>query len=455
MYKELYVPPKYFLFCLLCLAAQLHAHANAIDSIRTKEDVVRFISAHLDKKQFDLSGLFMPQQIVIDPDVTADKREQWLQAYYRDYRSNNFYKTDIDGNGKTDLIVNGGYSFIIMDKDTGFETYQVGIDIDSFVNTIQVPGGGKGLLYKCLKMVNAYWQRIDSTYFDTLVYRYNNFVEYHGHPASLAIKKVGLYDLTPVYGPRVYYPFFEIDKNGLAKLTRADGKHDTKDFLRANLDTLANDFWGLLTYMDPASMKNEYNNVAITDLSTSRLNIYFEDGSVKNIQDYAFFGTMGLRSLYNIIFKWEKSDIWHPLDTAHTDTLLVEDPTAFFYGKFFYSDFQEKRTDSSFTEYVKRIPSRDFTFRDDKYTLRLFPDHHFVYTYSLSPDIEFEADGLPDRLLSIGNWTQNGNIITLRWDGYKTLAATRDKKEWRKYFVGDAQPKPYRIKDQQFSSDVK
>jgi hypothetical protein len=61
--------------------------------------------------------------------------------------------------------------------------------------------------------------------------------------------------------------------------------------------------------MNLKSLQDNYR-VPWTDDQTSWLKIKFNDGSVKEIQDYGLRGSFGLRLLYNIFFDLRSSENW-------------------------------------------------------------------------------------------------------------------------------------------------
>ena len=70
-----------------------------------------------------------------------------------------------------------------------------------------------------------------------------------------------------------------------------------------------NEIMSLIKYMDILNLKDDYQ-VQSTDMPSSKLNVYFSDGSVKEINDYGLQGTLGLVRLYDLLFALRLEQKW-------------------------------------------------------------------------------------------------------------------------------------------------
>jgi len=150
-----------FTFLLLCtsLCTLNIAHANVIDSLTSKEDVKSFLNAKLGSKGIFLLNepaiLFRPEkkQIYAFSDDTVQVKDEFTGKVFtqiiphdpNSYQNStdtlfrpvnyslenvfkiidqyplHFYKTDIDGNGYTDLVIDAGIVIIVMDMGDRIE----------------------------------------------------------------------------------------------------------------------------------------------------------------------------------------------------------------------------------------------------------------------------------------------------------------------------------------------
>jgi hypothetical protein len=142
---------------------------------------------------------------------------------------------------------------------------------------------------------------------DTLVYKYDGFVELNRKPAVYDIDSISFrtgycYGNCPVFT-------IAMDKNGNA--TYEAGTYNPKMgkfsgvIKKEDLDRIV----GLLNYTNFSQLANEYK-VSWTDDQTSWLRVRFSDGRVKEIQDYGMKGSFGLRLLYSIFFDLRGNQNW-------------------------------------------------------------------------------------------------------------------------------------------------
>src|ERR1035441_3412934 len=96
---------KNFILLFLSIISASIASGNKIDSLNTIADVNKFYHEKIDTSSKE-------------PALLLDKNKD----KYSLYGNNTFYKVDIDGNGLTDLIIDGFPRTIILDRgDNKFE----------------------------------------------------------------------------------------------------------------------------------------------------------------------------------------------------------------------------------------------------------------------------------------------------------------------------------------------
>lgn len=276
-------------------------YSNKIDSLQTIEEALRFVTA--------LGGH------VTDVDSPL-------------------LKTDMDSNGLTDLLIKGDPLLVVMDRDSAgyklcyiypsdfISKYSL-LDIDSsgkqkllLLKTVtkqrylnyreRIPKDNKATSLHKLPSVDYYAYR-EAQRIDSLVYKFDRFVEYNAAPPQYKIRSVRLattsclgncpeYNLT-VNNDRTadYNAGFYTGKSG-----HFTGMIDEQSF---------NELMQLVDYIRVQSLNERYA-VDGTDYPTAILKVVFEDGQVKSISDYGMAGTQGLRMLYRFIDGLRTSQKW-------------------------------------------------------------------------------------------------------------------------------------------------
>ena len=451
---------RYALSLLAGLLLYSSAHANAIDSLKTKEDVVKFLSAHFGK-EYENYRLFRDDSEIIKTDTTLPAWQQELSTREAllEYRSNNFYKLDIDNDGRMDLLIDTRYSVAILDKGDKYVRFSFDHSYStpsySYKKAITLPDGATALLFS---HKTGEWQ--SSSYYkvtivtDTLVYKYNNIVEYNARPPHNNINKIEFINQPSCNGDCTSYAI-GIDKNGYAMYDiQRRNMHNSDTSRRVYYQRIDTARWnalsGLLAYMDVQNLKSHYH-FAASDQSTALLNVYFEDGSVKKISDYGYRGTVGLKSLYAEIFQLRTSPGWLSWSIAPPviDSYLVTSRLAFSEEHQYEAlRYNYRQADSG----RHNVTERTFVNEDrycgtlERIYITLFPDHHFVFTYPARSECRTLT------YCSLGDWKNiDDSTIVLNWDGLRTLHTARNKAEYKKYLTEDIPPFPVRIENWRFT----
>jgi hypothetical protein len=177
------------LLCILLFASGI-AQANTIDSLSTKQDILKFLTDNLSNKGIFLldepTMLFRPErkQIYAFADDTVQAKDEFTGKTFtqiiphdpNSYKNSadtsplsglfppsdaleimdqypfHFYKADIDNNGYTDLIVDAGLVIVVMDMGTNIEAHTFSPSAVwnsySFKNFLSLPGGTCALLLR-------------------------------------------------------------------------------------------------------------------------------------------------------------------------------------------------------------------------------------------------------------------------------------------------------------------
>lgn len=358
-----------------------------------------------------------------------------------------------------DLIVDARYSVAILDQGNKYVRFSFdrreSIPSYSYKKAITLPNGATALLFSHKTWE---WQspsvnkEINSI--DTLVYKYNNIVEYNARPPHNNILRVEFINQPSCNGDCTSYAI-GIDKNGYAMydIQRNDmHKSDTsrRIYYQRTDSTLWNEVSGLLAYMDVQTLKSSYH-LSASHQATALLNVYFEDGSVKKISDYGYSGTVGLKSLYTEIFQLRTAAGWLSWNIAPPviDSYLVRCPLAFS-EEHRYEALRYHYRQADCNKY--NINGRTFVTEEmhcgtlERIYITLFPDHHFVFTYSARSECRTIT------YFSLGDWKNtDDSTIVLNWDGLLTLNITRNKAQYKKFATDDNAPFPVRIENWQFT----
>jgi len=284
----------YILILLFCLGS-ITMFANAIDSLKTKEDVVKFMLAKVLDSGWNESNIF--------------SKESSHQGYY---------KIDLNNDGLTDLIVVGYSVLFVIDNGNGKFT-RSSIDQGTLLyneftdSNIVETHGKKMIVAKGQKMVWSdssnrklrKWEALD-----TLVFIGNRPVEYNPKPnpaqmESICFQLYGCFGDCPVLTLNVH-------ANRTAELfaTRfrnQEGMYSCKldEAFFKNMETL-------LSYMKVNTLI-PYYSVPWSDAIECTLDLELKDGTHKEILDYGMIGTYGLQHLYHQLFELCKTGKWNKL----------------------------------------------------------------------------------------------------------------------------------------------
>lgn len=282
------------LLLLLGISGWLIGRSGEIDGLRTRQDVVRFV------RKVDA----VYKRIPIFREGGADTGAI----------DNRYFKLDMDGNGRVDLVVNGGYLLVILDFGNGHYRLsnlgEVGAEYHGIDRLLAIDSMGEPKKLVISHRQGMAWNDTQSKPLllrDTLVARFGSMVEFNPK-----VRDDFRFDSIKIVTSRCFgtCPVFEmmIDAAGKARY-HAIQFNDEEGFFTGKLSAEdMQDLLGLLQYMALDKLDTDYM-VNWTDDQTAVLKIGYNE-KVKRIRDYGERGTFGLRLLYDWFFRYRKKVSW-------------------------------------------------------------------------------------------------------------------------------------------------
>ncbi|MGI4871264.1 MAG: DUF6438 domain-containing protein [Janthinobacterium lividum] len=280
----------------LWLLAATSCLANEIDQLRSREAVTAFLRKH---------HRYWQNQVFFGPNA----------ADTVGYGRNKFFQLDLDGNGLTDLLVDGKSLLAVTDAGHGqyhFHFIDRGTNGGSrHTQLLRVRYQGTMPLL-AVKSVSTHYNNSTNQYStevrtDNLIFKYGGFIEYQAVPANLKIARIS-FSASTCYGS---CPVFKLtigpDRTATYQAIRYNNKQGQ---FRGVIDLNAYDqLLATLAYLHLTSLQDAYA-VTWTDDQTMQLEVTFTNGQVKRIKDYGGVGTQGLANLYNQLFALRETQAW-------------------------------------------------------------------------------------------------------------------------------------------------
>lgn len=149
----------------------------------------------------------------------------------------------------------------------------------------------------------------ETFYTDTLIYKFGGFVELNSFENTTPEIKSIYFETTPCFGS---CPIFSLNifKDGESFYLRHDNLEEKEANFKAKISPA--DFKqiiDLLKYINVMNLEGNYS-VNATDMQTSKLTVYYANGSTKEINDYGLQGTLGLVRLYDLFFALRLIQKW-------------------------------------------------------------------------------------------------------------------------------------------------
>ena len=311
---------KRLLLFLLFFSFAFSASGNAVDSLKTDNDVLKFVL----KVDSNLTYKGESQVTIVPTDTLLklikcnDVARQWSVKAWQ--------KVDFNRDGRTDLFVtlkwyNVFHVFVVIDKGDNLfkaldltrgwltgENCQLAWPI-KVADKQMLAFYSRTYIYEG-KVRDGEWKWRTELKTDTLVYLYDDFIEYNPKVKNYAIRSISI-NSRPTAWPGLEYTA-NIQADGKAAYSAFKFKSESGYFTgKISTDKLA-ELKSLLDYIQVKKLKDDYQ-VQWTDDQTVDYEIVFEDGTVKKINDYGTIGTFGLRRLYSFLLDLRQSEYWEPM----------------------------------------------------------------------------------------------------------------------------------------------
>ena len=304
-----------------------YALGNTIDSIKTDEDALKFITKLYKGKSNGNNYVFsfkkpdsVYENFICDSTIAKWHIKSWQ-------------KMDFNHDHLTDL-------FIIVYRwmnDSRIASYNIFTIIDNGDNTFNMQETPDYLLLNCFVAMPIYIDgspyllyrhyktkySIDSVTYngpdssvsnyyeeainDTLIYKYGGFIERNNRKFSPSVKSIS-FSTTMCFGT---CPVFELNISSDGKANYLAQMYNNKlgNFTTTLRPKELKEVWGLIKYLNISHLNDSYY-VPATDMATSYLRIHFSNGSSKTIEDYGERGTLGLVRLYRLLFDLRENQNW-------------------------------------------------------------------------------------------------------------------------------------------------
>jgi|GEM_PF-458928 len=392
-------------------------YANKIDKLTTKNEVERFVKSNINS-DIRVGTIFW--------DSVSFKTR------FDDFGTNTFYKLDIDNNGLTDLVIDGNTQLVILDKgNSKYKTFSFNAFYSNhyqYAGKIKVLDGHLALLYKVYD-INLRREGESLLRIDTLIYKFDELIEYTANPEQHRIHQISLSTL-PCFGSCPVFDL-EIDEDGTLFYSPTSYTDATGSFIGKINKAHYTHLVEMLNYLRFARLQDEYS-LPVTDLPTAILKVIYDDNHVKVINDYGEAGTRGLSAVYDIIEEIRRNHSWKSwLESSIKDSVLVNHPSFFNVER--ANDLQT--VDFIYDSVNSTATVKKFSYETD--TLFIKTDSTFVLVVNGSATIGMN-------LLSIGKWTLSQDTIAFYWDGIATLKAVRNY-AYARFFSKKIPVRPLRI----------
>jgi hypothetical protein len=288
---------RLLLFLAWCLLGTRGCLANEIDQLQSLGEVTDFLQKY--DRRFQEEMLFKPG--------TADTLG---------YGQSRFFKLDLDGNGLTDLVVDGKYLLAVTAASN--RTYRL-----HFIDRRNSGSARYAQLHRLvyvgttpLLVVKTGREHFDlssnrvssEARVDSLVFKFGGFIEYQAASAQLPIARLtfsalGCFGTCPVFELTI-----RADRRATCHAIRYNS--NLRGHFRGIIDTAAyNPLLATLQYLQLSALKDAYA-VDWTDDQTVKLEVTFTNGQVKRLEDYGGVGTYGLANLYAQLFALRETQTW-------------------------------------------------------------------------------------------------------------------------------------------------
>lgn len=260
---------------------------NKIDSLITSRDVEDFIVNDSNKINY-----FLKVEDKVNYDLYCEDIANTLNI------KQNWWKTDFDNNGLTDLLVTGNTSdgprtIYILDEGNGFKSKSISkgklYEKCSFSKVKD-----NRIEYQSIKILDRYGN-VSKLNKENLVYKFGDFIEENPNPKRHHILEIE-FQTTGSHWDRSTVKIEIISNRDITwtvndyESSKVNSSRLTKEKFKEIVD--------LLNYIDFESLNDNYS-VSYSDAGTTTLKITYDNMKIKNITDYGGMGTRGLRKVYD------------------------------------------------------------------------------------------------------------------------------------------------------------
>jgi hypothetical protein len=262
---------------------------NAIDSIKNDKDAIRFVTTNIlaFKSGYHLAN----SKKALRPNL----RKAFRQLQYSDWGV-----FDLDGNGWSDLVLNGydtsGFEtdLIIFGDPCGAYHYHKLPRRQDFSFTFYKPIMIKGSSLLLIMNADTY---PDTVVTDTVVYCENSLVLYNASQKTHHLEKLEF--LTVQRGMTGEAYDVHIDFIGMTGTASAGNWHGWKDTIDISNEVITQ-VQKILEYVNFTQFENSYT-MDWTDCSTVVLQINYDGDRIKHIEDYGQSTNYSLMAIYAIL----------------------------------------------------------------------------------------------------------------------------------------------------------
>ncbi len=264
---------------------------NKIDDIRTTSEIQELLT----KLNPNDSKFVIPDTI-----STQYQSKKKCQRIMDSVGAKIWVKADLDGNGYTDMLVSGikgddFRAYCIMDSSSN-HFYTVPLTTLAFqpvtYSVIKMKDDQCVILYYSTRDKHSWYDTSETLHIDTLIFRKGHLTELNEKPEKHQISEIH-FGSESVWGSS---RFIDFDINGPVSCDLYNTPSGR---------SLFSEVQDLLNYSGFTRLDTFYT-VQWTDDATAHLRIIYDNGTIKQIEDYGLQGSFGLMHIYDVLLSTEQ-----------------------------------------------------------------------------------------------------------------------------------------------------